>query len=455
MDSSGPDIASMFAFASRLGDVRVIARWRTVAALGLLGFLAMLAGCSETLVGEPIAYDEPETMTQDVAGEANLAGKPRIQEKVREAMARVFGGSPRRIVVPEGAPLTGGEMGRLGIRLANYVMTEDGPKRIKVAGPKGGAPVNQVGGYALFHAHCLQCHGISGGGDGPTAPFLYPPPRDYRRGLFKFTSTPNGARPARDDLRRTIRHGLPGTSMPAFGTLLSEEEVEQLVDYVTFLSFRGETELGLIEEGYIADEEDEDAISDEIVDEIVQAVFRKWETAARSVVAPPVERTPSTQESILRGRDLFLGRTKERLECVECHGPKAHGDGSLFVSQDVFNKVFYGDPAERDKRVEQLDEETRARWEAGLDAWGNPLRPANLNNGSGTFYKGGNRPLDLYWRIAKGITGARMPAHYPAISAEQVWDLVNFVLALPDQPELLDEEAPPPSTAAKDGTAHR
>lgn len=432
-----------------------MARWRNISALGLLGLLAMLAGCSEALVDDSIAYDEQETMTREVAHKANLAGKPKLQGKVREALARVFGDSPRHIVVPQGAPLTGADTGRLGIRLANFAMTDDGPKRVKVPGPDGGEPVNQKGGYALYHANCLQCHGISGGGNGPTAPYLYPIPRDYRQGLFKFTSTPNGARPARDDLRRTIRHGLPGTSMPAFGTLLSEEEVEQLVDYVIFLSIRGETELALIEEGYISDENDDDAISDEVVDEIVQGVFRKWDTAAQSVVVPPVEQTPSSQESILRGRDLYLGRTKERAECVDCHGPQARGDGSLFVSQEVFNTVFYGDPATREERVEKLDEKTRELWDTGLDAWGHPLRPANLNNGAGTFYKGGSRPLDLYWRIAKGITGARMPAHYPAISAEQIWDLVNFVLALPDQPELLKEEAAAPSAAAEPSAPRR
>lgn len=430
-------------------------RWRKIPALGLVGLLAMLAGCSQSLVDDSIAYDEQETMTREIDRQANLADKPKLQERVRKALARVFGDSPRHIVVPQGAPLSGAETGRLGIRLANFVMTDDGPKRVQIPGPNGGAPVNQKGGYALYHANCLQCHGLSGGGNGPTAPFLYPIPRDYRQGLFKFTSTPNGARPARDDLRRTIRHGLPGTSMPAFGTLLSEEEVEQLVDYVIFLSVRGETELALIEEGYISNEDDDEAISDEIVDEIVQGVFRKWDVAAQSVVVPDVEQTPSSQESILRGRDLYLGRSKERMECVDCHGPQARGDGSLFVSQEVFNAVFYGDPATRDERVEKLDEKTRELWDSGLDAWGHPLRPANLNNGAGTFYKGGGRPLDLYWRIAKGITGARMPAHYPAISAEQVWDLVNFVLALPDQPELLKEEAEAPSAAAEPSAPRR
>ncbi len=31
-----------------------------------------------------------------------------------------------------------------------------------------------------------------------------------------------------------------------------------------------------------------------------------------------------------------------------------------------------------------------------------------------------------------------MPAHYPTIEPEEIWDLVNFVLALPYEPELLE-----------------
>ena len=31
-----------------------------------------------------------------------------------------------------------------------------------------------------------------------------------------------------------------------------------------------------------------------------------------------------------------------------------------------------------------------------------------------------------------------MPAHFPAVDAEKIWDIVNFVLALPYEPALLD-----------------
>jgi hypothetical protein len=131
------------------------------------------------------------------------------------------------------------------------------------------------------------------------------------------------------------------------------------------------------------------------------------------------------------------------------------GDGPSFVPQDVFNEVvFGGNPSERQARLEaQLaslppdeSEKLRALWNAKPDDWGNPLRPANLNRG---VYKGGRRPLDLFWRIAKGINGAQMPAHYPSpLDEKKVWDLVNFVLALPYEPELLRDAPPAPAAPA-------
>ncbi|MFM7132191.1 MAG: c-type cytochrome, partial [bacterium] len=79
-------------------------------------------------------------------------------------------------------------------------------------------------------------------------------------------------------------------------------------------------------------------------------------------------------------------------------------------------------------------------WTGSLDDWQWPLRPANLNTG---VYKGGRRPIDIYWRIAKGINGAKMPAHETTLKPEQIWDIVNFVLALPERPELLRDATEP------------
>ena len=251
---------------------------------------------------------------------------------------------------------------------------------------------------------------------------------------------------------------------------MTDAEIEQVVDYMIFLSMRGEIERGLID---VAASEGE--LNREGVEDVTSLVFRNWKNAENEVENPPVERPPSTPESVLRGRNLFLGvnKTGNKVECTTCHGAQGQGNGPSFVDQDVFNfVVFGGNPSQQQERLEDAFKKAeddvahktgdpkageaaanklREAWKGSIDDWGHPLRPANLNRG---VYKGGRRPIDLYWRIAKGINGAKMPAHYPTLEPEKIWDLVNFILALPYEPALLDGAtlpgpvaAPPPAHA--------
>src|SRR5260370_5984298 len=98
-------------------------------------------------------------------------------------------------------------------------------------------------GARLYRVHCLHCHGVAGNGRGPTAPWVNPHPRDYRLGKFKFISTKGSdqRKPRRADFLRTLREGIPPTSMPSFG-LLPEEELNALVSYVIHLTMRGPIE---------------------------------------------------------------------------------------------------------------------------------------------------------------------------------------------------------------------
>jgi len=401
-----------------------------------------LAGCGDAFHAGPMRYVESQKVASD------LKDKPELQKAVRTALARTFGESPTRIRVPSGTGLPGG-----GVYLASHMEVEKGKVVRTELVPRGstakrGTP--QEGGYGLYRKHCLHCHGVSGAGDGPTSTFLYPRPRDYRKGIFKFTSTATGAKPSREDLRKTIRYGLHGTSMPAFEALMNDAEIEQVVDYMTFLSLRGETELALVDEAAATGE-----LTPEAANDVAQSVFAKWKGAEAQVMNPPLPRPESTRESVQRGRELFLGLNKSgnKVDCTSCHGPQAVGNGPSFVGQDVFNDVvFGGDPETMGDRLDRYDPKVKELWKNSLDDWGNPIRPANLNRG---VYKGGRRPIDLYWRIAKGINGAKMPAHYPTIEPERIWDLVNFVLALPYEPALLDGATLPGAPAAPPAVANR
>ena len=621
----------------------------------------IVTGCAGEFEAYPLSYSKSKLVTE--------IKDPEKQSAVVRALAELYGPTPREIKVPEGLGLRNG-----GIYLANYLINGEGDRKPIVFEGQRDVPIG--GGYGLYRKHCLHCHGLSGDGAGPTADYLFPRPRDYRKGTFKFTSTTAGAKPSHDDFWRTINYGLHGTSMPGFEALMTPSEIEQVIDYVVFLSIRGETEILIsqdVSDGAWDDEIKADGLkstdssstgwhkpasSSKIYPkalETAKMVAEKWTLAETQVMNTPKSRATASNESILRGRELFLGNTVERLECWGCHGPQAIGNGKSFVDKRIFEKVMFsrhvfqavnsdedrakailesaaerfgeiGDEresrlataglghghggghardhspvagwvatlttnwaggsqealqeklehsypgmrlelkldakaekpiltikpashakpqlvedvtpgvrhtllaaasgltdtkgwvitfravaeiakdatpeqqklselrsqvladtvrehllevfpgsqvnimvsAESDKpeiEVVSMDEansgltagmttlvaesvnqvkgflnKVQTDWAASVDDWQWPLRPANLNTGT---YKGGRRPIDIYWRIAKGINGAKMPAHETTLKPDQIWDLVNFVLALPNRPELLRDATEP------------
>jgi mono/diheme cytochrome c family protein len=258
-------------------------------------------------------------------------------------------------------------------------------------------------GGRLYHRHCLQCHGLSGDGRGPTGPWIDPHPRDFRRGAFKFVSSGCGGKPRPDDLIRTIREGLKGSAMPAFA-LLPDSTRHKLALYVTYLSIRGEVEFqtlrAMLTEGEGSDGVEGDPAG--FAGERLRVILREWERAnsAAPTPTPPAvledeaKQSPAHLDSVRRGHELFTADAGAG--CVKCH-------------------QNYG--------------RTAGYW---YDIWGTVVRPPDL---TAPIRKSGSRPEDLYQRIRGGIMPSGMPAH-PTLTDAQVWDVVNFVRALPYPREL-------------------
>lgn len=241
-------------------------------------------------------------------------------------------------------------------------------------------------GAAIYQDRCAACHGTSGDGAGVAARHLDPKPRDYRRGIFKFTSTPYGAKPRREDLVRTVRQGARGTSMPSFA-LLAEEDLQAVIDYVLVLTHRGELELQLAIEG-----ENEDEIDAGAVPEKIAAIEARWAAARGQVVRPLTHMPEYSEATVEAGKKAFLSETAG---CFKCHGPDGRGQ----VTDNV--KGF-------------------------TDAWGVQTRAADLTSG---MFHGGQDPVDIYRRIFAGINGTPMPS-FQAKLAEQpetFWHLVHYV----------------------------
>jgi len=142
-------------------------------------------------------------------------------------------------------------------------------------------------GATVYKHMCVYCHGEDGNGGGKAMAYLYPWPRDFRIGVFKHRSTPTGSLPLDKDIYQTISRGVPGTSMPAWGSALTEDETWSVVQYIKKFSTRFERE-----------------------------------TPKDPVAVPPAP--PSTPERVKRGKDLY-----DELRCFRCHGTDLKGNGSL------------------------------------------------------------------------------------------------------------------------------
>lgn len=256
------------------------------------------------------------------------------------------------------------------------------PKMLGETDP-GPARLNQLeNGFRVFSRYCVQCHGVNGDGQGEIAHYLKPRPRDYTQGIFKFISTSNGkARKA--DLVRTLRRGVPGTSMPSFATL-SNSDLSDVADYVLALTTRGELQRILAQVAF----DDGELPDDAGINDIVQEVLAPWQEANAAVVMPP-PMPPMTAETIEEGHQIFL-----KLACSRCHGNDGRGG-----TQGV---------------------------EVGTDVWGYKAAAADLTSG---MFHGGGRPIDIYRRIYAGIAGSPMPAFSGefADNPDDIWRLVHFI----------------------------
>lgn len=143
---------------------------------------------------------------------------------------------------------------------------------------------SDVPGKLLYEQKCSQCHGPSGRGDGPAAPYVDPKPRDFTEGKFKIRTTESGNLPTDKDLVNIISNGIPGTSMPSFENFLSNSEINELISYIKSLY-----------PGF----EDEDP--------------------------EPVKiggATKTSNEAIEKGKEYY-----KKFGCAKCHGTEGRADG--------------------------------------------------------------------------------------------------------------------------------
>jgi mono/diheme cytochrome c family protein len=236
-------------------------------------------------------------------------------------------------------------------------------------------------GRRVYMRYCVGCHGERGDGNGPAAAMLWPKPRDFRDGVFKFLTVPRGDLPPDRDLFRIVTHGLPGSAMPSW-RLLPETERWAVIQYIKTLSTRWQ----------------EETPSQPI--EVAPDPYALYD--------PDQIRT----EVIPRGEAVYHGLTK----CWACH--------PAYVSADRIAEYLrqFGRGEEAASIRPDLSKPQKT-----TDRWGNILFPPDFTRNR---LKSVSSLEDLYIRIGAGVGGTEMPVWKGQIPEEDLWAVTYYVASL-------------------------
>jgi cytochrome c oxidase cbb3-type subunit 3 len=83
---------------------------------------------------------------------------------------------------------------------------------------------SSVAGRSEYRYYCYQCHGYSGDANTLASSYLNPKPRDFTANTAESLSE--------ERMLDAVRNGRPGTAMASFATVLTDEEILDVVGYI-------------------------------------------------------------------------------------------------------------------------------------------------------------------------------------------------------------------------------
>jgi len=187
-----------------------------------------------------VTYGRPGTSMMAFASQLSEPQIEAVVDYIREAfMGRTAASSPGVHPAPAAAPIVERQVPNTTVGLAVLEGEARVPRTTlpvsEAAGtdpdapmPRGLAGDVQRGGR-YFAENCTACHGAAGDGNGPRAYFIYPRP-------LNFQAQENRLRLSRPGLFHSIKLGVRGREMPAWGKVLDDQEIADIAEFV-FVTF--------------------------------------------------------------------------------------------------------------------------------------------------------------------------------------------------------------------------
>jgi len=291
-------------------------------------------------------------------------------------------------------------------------------------------------GRSIYNYRCYFCHGYSGNAKTLAAQYLQPPPRD-------FTAT-SPEQLSREAMIRAVSEGRPGTAMMAFGDILDEQAIGEVVDFIRAEFMQD----GAINTRY-------HTAANGWPDHNRYAAAFPFVTGEISLAAPPEQLT----EAQRAGRQLYMSA------CITCHDKAASESGEVALNPKAISYPRAGfTPAdlevdavsgaspygvhEREPAVSGLTaQEARGRElfqnncafchapdGTGKNWIGSFLQPHPRNLTAAEFAARSD-PARLTAVIREGLPGTSMPAWKDVLSAEDIDAVAAYVWKAFVQPQ--------------------
>ncbi len=234
-------------------------------------------------------------------------------------------------------------------------------------------------GHKTYMEYCVSCHGVKGDGNGIAAKGMFPSPRNFTLGIYKFGNVPSGDLPHDEDFYRIIGHGLNGTAMLKWD--ISDKRLDAVTQYIkTFAP-------------------------------------TVWEAKDRTLgEAITLTKDPFVDQSKIKAVEYGKEVYHAVASCQSCHSAYATKEELITYGKKYNNPVT---DFEANLYEVKLQEGEYGIKNLPVDFTWHPVRSATTVD-------------ELYLRIASGIGGTSMPSWKGTLEDDQIWAVAYYVKSLMD-----------------------